>query len=112
MSAISYTRALLSLWSRWGRVRVLGYPRSSAFVPKPQGGHNEAPPEVVMVDRVVASLGNDPDDRQHQRVLRYHYLSDGSVRQRIKGAKVSSRTYYRWLDEAQWAVHVRLTRIE
>jgi hypothetical protein len=63
----------------------------------------------MAVDAVVAHIGQDPTERHLQRRLIVHYQRDCAVRELLARLGVGSRKYYDDLEEAQWAVHVRLT---
>jgi len=104
-----YTQASLNAWGRWSLHRVGGYPTASSHVPRVRG-RVSAPEGVLAVDVVVAHLGLVPDERHLQRRLIQHYQRDCAVRALMQRLLINSmRTYYDQLEEAQWAVHVRLT---
>ena len=100
---------MLALWARWARLTGLGYPTSSAFVFKVRG-LGRMPDEALQVDHVMVEIQRDPAEQQHAFMLRHHYLEQRPAREKIQALRMSSRTYYNRLDEAQWAVHARLAK--
>ena len=107
-SSFAYTSAVLNAWGRWSLNRAGGYPTASAHVPKAKG-RVEPPEGVIAVDTVIAVIGMDPTERHLQRRLIVHYQRECAVRELLRRLGVHSRRYYVELEEAQWAVHVRLT---
>ena len=108
-SPLSYTRAVLALWARWARLTGLGYPSSSAFVFKARG-RGQMPAEAECIDQTFLLLQRDPVELQNAYIVRFHYLEEKNFSEKLAALEVSKSTYYRRLDDAQWAVHVRLTR--
>jgi hypothetical protein len=62
----------------------------------------------MAVDAVIAQLGQIPEERHLQRRLLIHYQRNCGVREVLRRLQVNPRVYYDGLEEAQWAVHVRL----
>ena len=104
-----YTRTLLSQWGRYGREPEHGYPQCSAFVSTVRATSHEMPELVSLVDKIVGQITKMREEHHHGLMLREHYLRHDTVRERLKRLRWSARRYYQSLDEAQWAVHVRLS---
>ena len=103
-----YTQALLNAWGRWSQHRIGGYPAAWSMASNIKGT-GEPPEGVIAVDTVIAVIGMDPTERHLQRRLIVHYQRDCAIRELLKRLEIHSRRYYDELEEAQWAVHVRLT---
>lgn len=106
--SFAYTQAALNAWGRWSLHRIGGYPTASAHVPRVRG-RVSAPDGVLAVDMVIAHLGMIPEERHLQQRLIKHYQRDCAVRELLVRLNTNSRRYYDALEEAQYAVHVRLT---
>ena len=101
-----YTCGTLNEWARWSRHSVGGYPSASAHVPRVRG-RAEPPERVLVCDAVLVVLGVEEHHLQ-QRIIK-HYQRDCGIREILRQLGISTRRYYDDLEEAQWAVHVRLT---
>jgi len=105
--SFAYTQATLNVWGRWSLHRVGGYPTAWNMEMR-ISGRGEPPEGVMAVDGAIARLAHD-GERHLQRRLIVHYQRDCAVRELLARLGINSRRYYDELEEAQWAVHVRLT---
>ena len=106
--SFAYTLLTLGIWGRWSLCRIGGYPAASSHVPRVRG-RGEPPTGVMAVDAVLGAIGRDRDERHLQRRIFTHYHRDSGIRELVRRLGISTATYYDQLEEAQWAVHVRLS---
>lgn len=107
-TVLTGTRIMLSAWGSWGRCVHIGLPRMSPMfgeraLKTPLYGGDEGPPEMLEVDKAVCKI--DPHER-HLLIERYQWRTPWWICTQKKGWSKSK--YYRYLESAEWAVHVCL----
>lgn len=66
-------------------------------------GYTEAPPDILECEKAVCKV--DPDERQ---ILIIRYQRQFFPSEMAETFHVSRSQAYRWLERAEWAVHVQL----
>lgn len=103
---LAFTRACLARWGRWAFDASGGYPTAAAYVARARGAQI-VPEGVLAVDQVIARLPAEGEAHLQRRLLD-HYLRSRPLSELIEQTGITRRTYFRRLEEAQYAVHVRL----
>lgn len=107
---LTSTRVALAYWAACSRSELPGWPTrsaiESALTGRGTGYQAEMKDEAKLVEAAINKLYLI--DRPARDMLLLHYLSNGSVRQKMKHLHVGQDTYYARLESAEWAVKVEI----
>jgi hypothetical protein len=106
-SGIIGTRRKLWRWGQWARGGLLGYPTQSITEQFKAGGRctagPEADPELLLLDLIIAQTSEKP-----KKVLIVHHCQEGTMRQKAVRLHMNKSTYWDYLEDGRWYVHIRL----
>lgn len=107
---LAATRDALKHWAALSYSELPGWPTRSAIVSaltgRGTGRTMDMNEEAKAVEAAINKLyQTEPDAR---RMILLHYLSNGTVRQKMKHLHIGQDTYYFRLEQAEWAVKVEL----